>query len=224
MAEDNFGIFPPADRAVRPQLACNGYNPTHPVRGRGPFYAGADCDTPLTQCSYNAIISEILCAIDKLGFSYDECSVCNLADALVWMFAHNPGPKGEAGERGLIGAPGPQGDRGPMGPAGPQGPQGVPGPQGPQGPQGAQGPGGPQGPPGAGGAGGGVESVRWVPARDTITFYPPGMYRDQGVVQSYHVNVNNAVISTNSDRCALQVLVGGWWYTLETPEGSWPGS
>jgi len=81
-------IFPPeAQGGVPPgPEVCNGYTPTHPVSGGGPFYVAHDCTTTLTDCQMNGITSEILAAVDRLGFAYDSMRVTNLADALTALF------------------------------------------------------------------------------------------------------------------------------------------
>lgn len=75
------GIFPPAGKPPGPAI-CNGFTPTHHVIGDGPRYAPADCTSVLTDCTFNSIVSEILAAVDRLGFPYNAGSVTNLGDAI----------------------------------------------------------------------------------------------------------------------------------------------
>jgi len=81
-------IFPPSDKGGVPPgpNVCNGYTPERSVSGEGPFYVANDCTTVLTDCQLNAITSEILAAVDRLGFTYDSTRITNLADALSGLF------------------------------------------------------------------------------------------------------------------------------------------
>jgi len=82
-------IFPPSDQggvAPGPNV-CNGYVPENPVNGGGPYYIAADCTTVLTDCQLNAITSEILAAVDRLGYGYNSTRITNLGDALVDRFS-----------------------------------------------------------------------------------------------------------------------------------------
>ncbi|PWT92085.1 MAG: hypothetical protein C5B54_04120 [Acidobacteria bacterium] len=75
------GIFPPS--GVPPGVGvCNGFTPTNMVIGQGPLYASAKCTTLLPDCSFNAILSEILAAVDWLGIPYNANRVDNLGRAL----------------------------------------------------------------------------------------------------------------------------------------------
>lgn len=78
------GIFPPQANGGKPPgpAICNGFTPTHHVIGEGPSYIAADCTTVLTDCNFNAIVSELLAAVDRLGFPYNAGSVTNLGDAI----------------------------------------------------------------------------------------------------------------------------------------------
>jgi len=64
----------------------NGYIPAHTVIGNGPFYVASDCSTMLTDAQMNALTSEPLAAVDRLGFSFNANLVTNLGDALVARF------------------------------------------------------------------------------------------------------------------------------------------
>lgn len=81
-------IFPPIDQGGIPPgpHTPNGYTPAHIVVGEGPLYVSDECSTVLTAEQLNAITSEILAAVDKLGFSYNSSIVTNLGDALVAKF------------------------------------------------------------------------------------------------------------------------------------------
>lgn len=78
-------IFPPADKGGIPPgvNVVNGYTPVNHVVGEGPLYVSSDCTTVLTSDQMNAFTSEILAAVDKLGFPYNSTHVTNLADLLV---------------------------------------------------------------------------------------------------------------------------------------------
>ena len=77
-------IFPPADKGGVPpgSNVVNGYSPGNPVLGEGPLYVGPDCSTILTDGQMNAIVSEILAAVDELGFAYNSTRIDNLGQAL----------------------------------------------------------------------------------------------------------------------------------------------
>jgi len=81
-------IFPPSDKGGVPPgpNVCNGYTPERGVSGEGPLYVANDCTTVLTDCQLNAVTSEILAAVDRLGFIYDSTRITNLADALSSLF------------------------------------------------------------------------------------------------------------------------------------------
>jgi len=81
-------IFPPASKGGVPPgpNVCNGYTPERGVAGEGPLYVAHDCTTVLTDCQLNAITSEILAAVDRLGFVYDSGRITNLADSLAALF------------------------------------------------------------------------------------------------------------------------------------------
>src|SRR5215471_7560897 len=87
------GIFPPADKGGRPPggNVCNGFSPTHPVIGEGPLYAAGECSTVLKDCTFNAIVSELLAAVDALGVPFNANRVNNLGTALqAALAAFNP--------------------------------------------------------------------------------------------------------------------------------------
>src|SRR5262249_15555852 len=81
-------IFPPADKGGVPpgSNVVNGFIPTNNVIGEGPLYTSSDCTTMLTADQLNAIVSEILAAVDRLGFAYNSGHITNLGDALAAMF------------------------------------------------------------------------------------------------------------------------------------------
>jgi hypothetical protein len=80
-------IFPPAASGGVPPGpgVCNGYSPVNTVVGgdNGARYISPDCTTILTDCQLNALTSEILAAVDKLGFPFNADRITNLGDALV---------------------------------------------------------------------------------------------------------------------------------------------
>lgn len=82
-------IFPPqAQGGVPPgPNVCNGYTPENQVIGEGPLYVSSDCTTLLTDCQLNSIVSEILAAVDELGYAYNSDRINNLGDALKDKFA-----------------------------------------------------------------------------------------------------------------------------------------
>lgn len=78
-------IFIPPDKGgvVPGPSVCNGYVPEHRVTGNGgPWYVSADCTTVLTDCVMNSLTSEILAAVDHLGYPYNSSRVDNLGEAL----------------------------------------------------------------------------------------------------------------------------------------------
>jgi len=81
-------IFPPADRGGVPPgtNVVNGYSPVHSVIGEGPLYVSPDCSTVLTDGQLNAISSEVLAAVDELGFAYNSSRIDNLGQALGQRF------------------------------------------------------------------------------------------------------------------------------------------
>ena len=80
-------IFPPpAQGGVPPGSNVeNGYTPSTPVIGEGPHYIGSECNTALTDGQLNAITSELLAALDKLGIAFDTGKLTNLGDALAML-------------------------------------------------------------------------------------------------------------------------------------------
>jgi|GEM_PF-1673174 len=81
-------IFPPFDQGGKPPGVniVNGFSPMHPVTGEGPFYVAPDCSTVLTDGQLNAITSEILAAVDELGFAYNSTRIDNLGQSLSARF------------------------------------------------------------------------------------------------------------------------------------------
>ena len=81
-------IFPPQDKGgVPPGVSVvNGFTPTHPVTGEGPLFVSPDCSTILTDGQLNAITSEILAAVDELGFAYNSTRIDNLGQSLSARF------------------------------------------------------------------------------------------------------------------------------------------
>jgi hypothetical protein len=77
-------IFPPADKGGVPPGpgVVNGYTPANAVIGEGPLYASSDCTTIFTTDQLNALTSEILAAVDILGFAFNTNSLTNLGDAI----------------------------------------------------------------------------------------------------------------------------------------------
>jgi len=84
------GIFPPGGVPPAPEV-CEGYTPVNPVTGVGPLYAAPECTTTLTDCTFNAIVSEILASVDLLGVPYNSGRVDNLGRALADRFDHVTG-------------------------------------------------------------------------------------------------------------------------------------
>jgi hypothetical protein len=81
-------IFPPSSKGGVPPgggVAFD-YVPTHPVVGEGPLFVASDCSTALTADQMNGLTSEILAAVDILGFSYNSTLVTNLGNALFARF------------------------------------------------------------------------------------------------------------------------------------------
>lgn len=81
------GIFPPAAQGGVPPgpNADNGYDPGIAVTGEGPLYVSNDCTTALVSGQINALASEILSAVDRLGGPFNADKITNLGDALVAM-------------------------------------------------------------------------------------------------------------------------------------------
>ena len=81
-------IFPPMDKGGKPPgvSIVNGFSPIHPVTGEGPFYVAPDCSTVLTDGQLNAITSEILAAVDELGFAFNSTRIDNLGQSLSARF------------------------------------------------------------------------------------------------------------------------------------------
>jgi len=90
-------IFPPADKGGVPPgpNVCDGYTPANVVIGEGPLYVSADCTTVLTDCQLNALTSELLAAVDRLGFAYNSSRITNLGDALVDVLNHKVDRSGD---------------------------------------------------------------------------------------------------------------------------------
>jgi hypothetical protein len=81
------GIFPPYNKGgvpPGPNVVC-AYTPQNTVIGEGPLFVSPACSTILTDCQVNAFTSEILAAVDQLGFPFNSDRVDNLGDALVLM-------------------------------------------------------------------------------------------------------------------------------------------
>src|SRR5262245_30652123 len=87
------GIFPPAGQGGVPPgpNVVNGYTPANAVLGEGPLYYSATCTTILTADALNALTSELLAALDKLGISWDAGKLTNLGDALASRFSSMEG-------------------------------------------------------------------------------------------------------------------------------------
>jgi len=83
-------IFPPPDRGGVPpgSNVVNGYTPANPVTGAGPYYVAPDCSTILTDGQLNALTSEVLAAVDELGFAFNSARIDNLGIALSGSFGH----------------------------------------------------------------------------------------------------------------------------------------
>lgn len=88
VATPGYGVFPPEPQGGVPPspIVCNGYMPLNTITGFGPFYIAPDCTTTLTDCQMNALSSEILAAVDLLGYPYNSNFVDNLGRALVDRF------------------------------------------------------------------------------------------------------------------------------------------
>lgn len=82
------GIFPPRNQGgvQNSPNVCNGYTPHNNVIGEGPLYISPDCTTTLTDCQLNALVSEILAAVDALNFPFNANRIDNLGEALRAMF------------------------------------------------------------------------------------------------------------------------------------------
>lgn len=81
-------IFPPTDKggvAPGPNV-INGFTPVHPVIGDGPYYIAPTCSTVLTDAQMNAMASELLAAVDDLGFAFNTTRIDNLGQALSSRF------------------------------------------------------------------------------------------------------------------------------------------
>src|SRR5262245_56296093 len=79
------GIFPPNGQPPGPYI-CNGFTPHHTPTTGPPLYAPPDCTSTLLDCTFNAIISEILAAVDYLDQPYNGMRVDNLGLALLARF------------------------------------------------------------------------------------------------------------------------------------------
>lgn len=75
------GIFP-SPTGVPPEDAENAYVPANAPIGGAPMYYGSECQTTLYAWALNALVSEILAAVDRLGFAYNSTRVDNLGAAL----------------------------------------------------------------------------------------------------------------------------------------------
>lgn len=75
------GIFP-TPTGVPPESAENAYIPAIAPIGGAPRYYGTECQTILYAWQLNALISEILAAVDRLGYAYNSTRVDNLGAAL----------------------------------------------------------------------------------------------------------------------------------------------
>lgn len=77
-------IFPPADKGGVPPgpNVVNGFIPANAVIGEGPLYTSTDCTTLLTADQLNAMVSELLAAVDHLGFAFNTSRIDNLGVAL----------------------------------------------------------------------------------------------------------------------------------------------
>ena len=83
-------IFPPPARGGVPPgpSIINGFSPTNPVIGEGPYYVAPQCSTVLTDAQMNALTSEVLAAVDELGFAFNTSRIDNLGQALRAAFEH----------------------------------------------------------------------------------------------------------------------------------------
>lgn len=80
------GIFPDeSSGGVPPEDATNSYEPEN-TPTCDPRFFGRECQTVLRPDQLNALISEILCAVDTLGSPYNCALVCNLGAALQFSF------------------------------------------------------------------------------------------------------------------------------------------
>lgn len=80
------GIFPDeSSGGALPEDATNSYDPENPATCEPRFF-GRNCETFLRPDQLNALISEILCAVDTLGLPYNCSLVCNLGTALQLSF------------------------------------------------------------------------------------------------------------------------------------------
>lgn len=76
------GIFP-SPTGVPAAQAENAYEPANAPIGGPPRFYGAECQTILYAWQLNALISEILAAVDRLGYAYNSTRVDNLGAALI---------------------------------------------------------------------------------------------------------------------------------------------
>src|SRR5215469_7073094 len=82
-------IFPPAAQGGVPPgtNVCNGFTPQHPTVGEGPLFFSNECSTIYPDCVANALISEILAAVDILGYPYNSGRITNLGEAIAAAIA-----------------------------------------------------------------------------------------------------------------------------------------
>jgi hypothetical protein len=93
-------IFPPAAEGGVPPgpTVINGWTPVNTVIGEGPLYCSPTCTTILTDDQLNALTSEILAAVDRLGFPFNTNILTNLGDALLWLKNQIPPGGGDPGQ------------------------------------------------------------------------------------------------------------------------------
>lgn len=75
------GIFP-SPTGVPAADTVNGYEPANPPIGGPARFYGPNCETTLYYWAINALTSEILAAVDRLGYAYNPTRVDNLGAAL----------------------------------------------------------------------------------------------------------------------------------------------
>ena len=75
------GIFP-SPTGVPASDTDNGYEPAIPPIGGPARFYGPNCETTLYYWALNALVSEILAAVDRLGYAYNSSRVDNLGAAL----------------------------------------------------------------------------------------------------------------------------------------------
>jgi len=75
------GIFP-SPTGVPASDTDNGYEPAIPPIGGPARFYGPNCETTLYHWALNALVSEILAAVDRLGYAYNSSRVDNLGAAL----------------------------------------------------------------------------------------------------------------------------------------------